>query len=82
MLGRLSPLALSAYLHRYANSGTQDGSFVTSHKLDLREAFRLGGVANLIPPEKPNIGAKFIFSLERPMPGEIIPLGPPAAPGG
>jgi hypothetical protein len=86
ILGKSSPLALCAYLHRYARYDGQSGLWVSSHAIDLAQAFRAVGAADLIPPDgRTRIGAKFAFRLERAMPEPIRRLqraSPPSATGG
>ena len=72
ILGTSSPLALCAYLHRYAKYDDQNGVWVSSHAIDLAQAFRAAGTADLIPPDgKTRMGAKFTYRLERVMPEPI-----------
>ncbi|MCC7414259.1 MAG: hypothetical protein IT495_21780, partial [Gammaproteobacteria bacterium] len=72
ILGGSSPLALCAYLHRYARFSDQGGVWVASHALDLTEAFKQAGTGDLIPPDgRTRMGAKFTFKLDRAMPDPI-----------
>jgi hypothetical protein len=82
LLGKPSPLAFCAYLHRYGLYA--DGNWVVSHGLDLAEKFREAGKSELvsqIPGGKRVIGEKFIFQLPsgRKLPDPIPKLNP--APG-
>jgi len=85
ILGTASPLGLWAYLHRYARYDGQSGAWISSHAIDLAQAFRAVGTADLIPVDgKTRIGAKFAFRLERSMPEPIKRLQramPATAPG-
>lgn len=86
ILGTSSPLGPCAYLHRYARYDGQNGVWVSSHAIDLAQAFRAVGAADLIPQDgKTRIGAKFAFKLERVMPEPIKRLqraSTPTATGG
>jgi hypothetical protein len=72
ILGNSSPLALCAYLHRYATYDEQNGVWFSSHAIDLAAAFKKAGTGDLTPPDgKTRMGAKFTFKLDRPMPAPI-----------
>ena len=75
ILGSASPLALCAYLHRYAKFSDQNSVWVSSHALDLTEAFKRAGTTDLVPPDgRTRMGAKFTFKLDRAMPEPIHKL--------
>ena len=64
ILGKPSPLAFCAYLHRYGRYA--DGNWVVSHGMDLEEKFKEAGHSELVaqlPGDKRIIGEKFIFKL-------------------
>jgi hypothetical protein len=77
VVGESSPLALCAYLHRYAVH--EDGKWYTSHGFDLAEEFKRSGHSDLVPGLKTGrtvLGEKFVFSLERRLPDPIEKLQP------
>jgi len=77
VLGRPSPLALCAYLHRYGVFA--DGNWVVSHGVSLADKFKDAGrpeLATQLPAVEKTVGEKFIFQLApgRALPGPIAPL--------
>ncbi|MCK4340853.1 MAG: hypothetical protein KAY37_03925, partial [Phycisphaerae bacterium] len=79
ILGRPSPLAFCAYLHRYGRY--VDGNWVVSHAVDLAEKFQQAGRTELVGQLRNDeriIGEKFIFQLPsgRHLPQPIPRLSP------
>ncbi len=79
ILGKPSPLALCAYLHRYGRFA--DGNWFVTHGVRLPDKFKEVDKAELsrdIPADKQFVGEKFVFQLERNLPGPIRRLTPAA----
>ncbi len=78
VLGKVTPLAFPAYLHRYASSDGQ-GNWTTVHVINLEEQFRKAGRGDMVPKDgKKLVGERFIFKLARPLPKPILPFEKPA----
>ena len=82
VIGRLSPLAFCAYLHRYGRYYPENNTWVVTHAVNLPELFKEAGhpeYAADVPGERQIVGDEFVFELpaDRKLPGPVVRLSSP-----